>query len=136
RGNPMSSTTDFLPSREAELLVWMNTFKTLIATNFAQYGLTTGQATSYGTLATSFQNAYNLANADATRSPSNIIAKNQAKDLLIASTRQLAGIVQKFPGTTNQMRSDLGLTVRDIPTPIPVPSEPPVLDVHNRIGTQ
>jgi hypothetical protein len=130
------ASANYLPDREAELVTWVNTFKALIVASPTTYGLVAAQATAYDTLATNFINAYNLANADATRSPSNIIAKNAAKDLLIASTRQLAGIIQKFPGTTDEMRSDLGLTVKTVPTPIPVPTQPPVLEIHNRIGTQ
>src|SRR3954467_1442839 len=114
-----SMPLDFLPSREAELVTWIGTFRSLITSAPTTYGLTAGQATAYGTLATNFINAYNIARADATRSPSNIIAKDEAKHLLIANTRLLAGIVQAFPGTTNQMRSDLGLTVRSQPSPIP-----------------
>ena len=60
-----------------------------------------------------FVTAYNLANADATRSPSNIVAKDDAKALLIANTRLLARIVQATPSVTPQQKSDLGLTVRD-----------------------
>ena len=46
------------PRREAELVTWVNTFKGLIQTNYASYGLTAGDASSYGTLATNFINAY------------------------------------------------------------------------------
>ena len=113
-------TTDFLPRREAELVTWVNTFKALITRAPTTYGLTAGDAASYGTLATAFINAYNVAKADATRTRSSILAKTQAKVYLIRSTRQLAGIIQKFPGTTNQMRSDLGLTAPSQPVALPV----------------
>jgi hypothetical protein len=126
---------DYLPDREAELVTWIGTFKSLILVHFADYGLSNAQATSYGTLATSFITAYNLAKADATRSPANIIAKNDAKKLVVASTRQLAGIIQKFPGTTDEMRSQLGLTVPSPRTPIPPPTDIPTLEVVERIGT-
>jgi hypothetical protein len=128
------ATTDFLPAREAELVTWVNTFKALITAAPTTYGLTAADASSYGTLATNFINAYNVAQADATRSPSNIIAKTQAKVNLLRSTRQLAGIIQKFPGTTDQMRSDLGLTVPVQPAPIPQPGAAPELVVLKRDG--
>src|SRR3954467_8723670 len=131
-----SMPLDFLPSREAELVTWIGTFRSLITSAPTTYGLTAGQATSYGTLATNFVNAYNVANADATRSPSNIIAKDEAKHLVVANTRLLAGIIQKFPGTTNQMRSDLGLTVPAAKGTIPPPSDIPELDIVSRIGTR
>src|SRR3982751_380703 len=74
---------DFLPSRESELVTWINTFKALIIATPTAYGLTAAQATAYGTLATNFINAYTLTSADATRSPSNIVAKDDAKVLVV-----------------------------------------------------
>src|SRR3954447_10193791 len=97
------ATTDFLPSREAELVSWINTFQGLITTNYASYGLSLPLVTAYGTYATNFLNAYAVAVADATRSPSNIILKNETKVILLRNTRQLAGIIQRYPGTTDQM---------------------------------
>lgn len=128
-------TTDFLPRREAELVTWVNTFKGLIQTNYASYGLTAADSASYGPLATSFINAYNLAEAEATRTRSSILAKTQAKVNLLRYTRQLAAIIQKFPGTTDQMRSDLGLTVPVQSGRIPQPSSAPELVVLQREGT-
>jgi hypothetical protein len=116
-------------------VTWIGTFKSLITLAPTTYGLTAAQATSYGTLAASYVSAYELAKADATRSPSNIIAKDQARFSVVASTRQLAGIIQKFPGTTNQMRSDLGLTVPAVRTPIPQPGTAPALTIGKRDGT-
>jgi hypothetical protein len=56
--------------------------------------------------------------------------KNDAKATLIAQIRLLAGIVQRFPGTTNAMRIDLGLPTRNPePTPVPAPSTAPLLEV-------
>jgi hypothetical protein len=120
---------DFLPSREPELVTWIGVFKGLITAAPTTYGLVAGQATTYGTLATNYVNAYNLAKADATRTPSNIIAKDDARKLVVANTRLLAGIIQKFPGTTDQMRSDLGLTVPASRTPIPPPVFAPTIDI-------
>jgi hypothetical protein len=129
------ATTDFLPGREAELVTWINTFKSLITVNFAMYGLSSAQQAAYGTAATNFINAYNVAKADATRSPSNIIAKDAMKKIVIGQTRQLAGIVQKFPGTTNEMRSQLGLTVPAPHSPIAPPTDVPTLEIVERLGT-
>jgi hypothetical protein len=86
-------------------------------------------------LAQDFFDAYALANADATRSPSTIIAKDTCKRAVIANTRQLAGIIQKFPGTTDEMRSDLGLNIRAAGAIIPPPPNPPVIEVVERDGT-
>jgi hypothetical protein len=126
---------DFLPSREPELVTWIGTFKSLITVNFALYGLTSAQQASFGTAATNFVNAYNVARADATRSPSNIIVKNDMKKIVVAQARELAGIIQKFPGTTDEMRSQLGLNVPSPRSPIAVPTATPMVEVVERLGT-
>jgi hypothetical protein len=130
----------FLPSRDAELVVWSNHFAQLIQTNAAVYGLTTAQATAFVTLNTAWVNAYATSQADNTRTPSSIIAKDQAKVNMIASARDLAGIIQKFPGTTNQMRSDLGLNVPKARSPIPPPATSPTMEIkdvkNNRVTIQ
>jgi hypothetical protein len=76
-----------------------------------------------------------LANADATRSPSAIIDKDQKKADLISNARMLARIIQANPSVTNAQRSDLGLTVRDPdPSPIPVPSSDPLIEIKSIEG--
>lgn len=120
----------YLPTREAELVTWSKTFGTYISANEVQVGLTIEQAGAYDALQSSFAAAYQTANDPATRSPANIESKNLAKNALVEETRQLVAIVQAFPGTTNTMRSAMGITVRDNePTPVPVPVNPPQLDI-------
>src|SRR6185437_14193668 len=46
-----------------------------------------------------------------------------------------AGIVQRFPGTTNPMRLDLGLPQRGtVPVPIPPPAESPLIEIKQTSG--
>ena len=130
------ASTNFLPDRDAELVTWSTNFKDGITTMATSVGLTAAQATAYGTLHDNWVTAYNAAASDATNSRSSIVTKNEAKALLIASARQLAGIIQKYPGTTNTQRSDLGLTVKDaLPSPIPPPASAPGLEVRSVSGT-
>jgi hypothetical protein len=111
---------------------WSANFDARITANPTAYGLTAVQATFYNGLHTAFQTAWQAANENMTRTPSAIQTKNLAKADLVSGRggiRELAGIVQKFPGTTNTERSDLGLTVRDAePTPIPPPTVSPEID--------
>ncbi|MFT3785029.1 MAG: hypothetical protein QM770_02535 [Tepidisphaeraceae bacterium] len=108
--------TNFIPTREAQLVPYGLNFKTRITATPTVYSLTAAQATAFGTLYDSFVTAYNISQSDATNSKSATIAKNLAKKAMIANLRMLAGIVQKAPTTTDTMRSDLGLTVRKTPS--------------------
>ena len=122
------ATTDFLPTRESELVTWSTNFNTRINAAPTTFGLTVPQAAAYGDLHDAFVSAYTAATNDGTNSRSAIVTKNDAKALLVASARQLAGIVQRYPGTTNTMRSELGLTVKDAePSPIPPPAVAPAV---------
>lgn len=127
--------TEYIPSREAELVTWSNNFNARINATPAVYGLTAKQATAYGILHVAFVSAFQTANDPITRSPSNIIAKKMAMNALKQEARMLARIVQAWPGVTAEQRSELGLTVRNAgPTPIPVPTESPEMDVVSVSG--
>ena len=131
----MPNTTDFIPSRESELVTWSTNFDKLITANPVIYGLDLAQAAAYAALHAAFVAAYQTASDPSTRTPSSIVSKNDAKDALIASARDLAGIAQNFPGITDVLRSDLGITVPDTePTPIPAPSDPPGLDIVSAVA--
>src|SRR5436190_15636722 len=120
----------FLPARDADLLAWSNNFKTKITANPTTYGLVAALATSYGTLHTNFQNAYNVIVDPTTRSPVNITLKDQAKANLIANARLLARQVQGTGAVTAAQKEDLGLNPRDTqPTPIPPPATAPTIDI-------
>ncbi|MEO0963655.1 MAG: hypothetical protein AAFY08_00930 [Planctomycetota bacterium] len=111
-------------------MTWITNFKNRLDDDATAYGLTSTQATAYGTLATAFLDAYQTAQEPTTRTPSSIEAKDTAKDAVLAETRALVRIAQAWPEMTNQKRSDLGITVPDPePTPVPVPTEEPQLDV-------
>ncbi|MGN6625775.1 MAG: hypothetical protein ACTHLN_04075 [Tepidisphaeraceae bacterium] len=121
--------TSFLPARESELVTWTENFDLKINATPTTYGLTAAQAAAYTPASTAFVEAYKACNTDSTNSRTAIITKNDAKKVLIASARQLSRIVQSFPGTTNTMRAELGLTVPATPTPTPWPDVAPVSEI-------
>ena len=125
----------FLPSREDALLSFTRNFKNHIVASPTTYGLTALQATDYTTVFDAFEAALGVAQNPETRTKPKITAKNLAKKAVIAATRQLAAIVQAAPGVTDEQKEDLGLKPRDVePTPVPIPSNPPVLTVAATMG--
>lgn len=126
---------DYLPTRESELVTWASNFNTLVQAGAITYGLTPAQALQMGSLYTAFAAAHQTASDPATRSPSNIIAKNTAMKNMVACIRQLARILQANPSLSAQQKSDLGLTVRDVePSPVNPPASAPMLDVLSAAG--
>lgn len=134
----MPAATDYLPTREVDLVAWSSNFNTKINATPTNFGLSAIQATAYGLLHAAFSAAWTAANENSTRTPSAIQTKNTTKANLISGPngiRELASIVQAFPGTTNTERSDLGLTVPDPePSPVPVPEVAPILSVESVSG--
>lgn len=128
----------FPPTRESELLAFSKNFDELITALPTSYGLTALQATAYNTLHTTFASALDLATKPNTRTKPKITAKDVAKDALIdgaGGIRELAAIIQAFPGTTDEERENLGLPVRDSePTPVPAPVIPPVMSIEKQLG--
>lgn len=125
----------FIPSRESELVTWSNNFNTLINATPVAYGLSSAQTLTFTGMHNAFVSAYQIANDPSTRTPSAIVTKDDAKDVMVDNARDLVGIVQSFPGTTDTQRSDLGITVPDTePTPIPAPRDPPGLDIVSAVG--
>ncbi|MGN6506584.1 MAG: hypothetical protein ACTHM6_13575 [Tepidisphaeraceae bacterium] len=129
-------TTSFLPRRESDLVTWTNNFDLKINATPTLFGLSAAQAEAYTTASTAFIEAYKACNSDTTNSRSATVTKNDAKKALIAMARQLAGIVQKYPGTTDTMRADLGLTIPLKPTPVPAPTERPLVGVSGVDGSK
>lgn len=118
---------DFIPQGDQPFADWSTNFESGIDTEFATYGLTNGQATAYTTLDTAYQAALLLATNPATRTPVTVSAKDTAKAAAVAMARDLALIINAYPGTTNAGRTTLGLTPRGSgPTPIPAPVTKPV----------
>src|SRR5688500_2833799 len=97
RRQPMAAT--FPPRRESELVPFSVNFKTKIAATPTVFGLTAGQATSYGTKHDAFVSAWDVCQDPMTKSKGNVALKNAAKAALIDELRLLAGIVQRAPGT-------------------------------------
>jgi hypothetical protein len=126
---------DYVPRKDAELRPYAVNFNTVLAANLAQVGVTGPQQLQFAALLADYESADDLTQNALTRSPANIILRDQKRALMVANLRQLAGIIQKFPGTTDVLRSQLGLTVPKPRTQINPPTQPPVCIVRKRYGS-
>lgn len=125
---------DFLPRRDSELVAYTSNFAQQLTAKFAQVGRTQGDATAFAALNSAWVAAYNAAYDPETRTRGTVAAKDDAKRACVAKLRELAGLIQKFSGTTNQLRADFGLREQKQRSPIPVPSTYPGVLVKARDG--
>jgi hypothetical protein len=122
-------SSNFFYGRSADIVTGSANFASLISTGFAAYGLTTGQASAYGTLNTALQSAYSTANEPTTRTSPTIAAKQQAIVNMRANAILLAKIINATPTVTNEQLLGLGLLPRMARTPIPAPGVRPAMDI-------
>ncbi|HVU62757.1 MAG TPA: hypothetical protein VHC70_02180 [Phycisphaerales bacterium] len=118
------------PVRESDLDAWLNNFKTLIAANPTNYGLTAADATSITNAFNSWHTAWVAAVSDGTRSKLTIETKNEQKASVLFVVRGYMAQILANRGVSNTLKMGLGLHVRDTtPTPVPPPSTRPALKV-------
>jgi hypothetical protein len=103
---------DFLPRREALLLQWAKNFDQRIHSAPEDYALTVEQADEFRAAFELFAGWYQLSRQPTTRTPSGLLAKDEAKAAMVRLTRALAGSVRGAMGVSDQLRFGLGLTVR------------------------
>ncbi len=120
-------TSDFVARSDEALLAQSEQFNTGIASLLEAVGISEAQATQYAARHTAFATIY--ATYRINNSTTNRILKDEARDDLVASLRELAGVVQKHPGTTDAQRNDLGLTVPSERQRINPPAFPPIIDI-------
>ena len=122
---------DYIPTKDADFLNWSANFAAVITANPTDYALDAGQASAYTTLDGAFATAYAAAINPGTRTPVTVAAKDTARNAAVASARQLGQIARKYPGITNELLAEAGLTVPDpIPSPIPARVTTPVLTLQ------
>ena len=124
--------TDWIPSKDADLLAFATAFQAAITTAFATYGLATGDQSGLATNVTAFGDAMALLADPATNTTPNVAAKQTARAVLTADLRALARRVQAYGPITAELLANLGLTVRDTsPTRIVPPTSKPLATIAN-----
>ena len=120
---------NFYRGSDATVVTGSANFASVIATDFASLGLTTAQATAFGTLNTALQAAYSAAIDPTTRTRVTIADKTLALKNMRSSAILLAKIIYATPTVTDAQLIGLGLLPRSTRTPIPAPSTAPVVEV-------
>lgn len=128
----------FPQTREADLLSWSTAFDTRITASPTDFGLDAAQATAYNALHSAFAAAYAIAIDPNSNSKRNVEVKNNAKQELLygmGGAWQLVNIIQAWPAINNDLRAELNIRIPDAdPTPVPVPTELPDMDVISTFG--
>ncbi len=126
---------DFLPSRESDLLNWSKTFNQTLNLDPLLYGVSIEQAQEYNDLHQAFFNSYRIASSPETRTAGNIIVKNEKMKAVVAMARLLSRIIQANPNIGDDLKYNLGLTVRAKSVrKIDPPSEAPTVQVRSTAG--
>ena len=129
----MATSKSFPPEADNALLAASLNFSTQITLTPVAFGLSAAQATAFAALYQTFATAMQGVEPGV-RSKASVFSKNSAKRFLTLSARQLAKIVEATPTVTNAQRATLGLNVRAMPTPSPVPATAPNLNVGSVSG--
>lgn len=103
---------DFLPHGNQPLASWTRNMANTVSASPGAFGLSAAQAAEYVAVQQAYAEALRVTTDPETRTRPTIAAKDDARAALIALTRRLARIIQVYPGTTDAMRQQLGLTVR------------------------
>jgi len=129
-----STNRGFLPQTDPALLSWSVNFSTLITAMPTAYGLTALQAASYQAVHDIFAEKYQISQDPSTRTRPAIAAKDQARFNLKYQARLLAKLVEGTASVTDAQKYSLGLNVRAMPSPIPVPGMRPGTDIVSVAG--
>ena len=100
----------YLPSRDRDLLGFANNMNAWLAANAASVGISAAQQAAFDAHTTTFANAMAAMLVPGQRNGPWVVAKNDAREALIAGEngiRELVSIIQAFPGTTDEARSQL-----------------------------
>lgn len=136
----MTNTRDYLPQTDSGLRDWAANFNARIVAEGggagSAWGISQIQIVNYTNAFNTYDAAYVAANENSTRTPPAIQAKNNAREALEALSRELVAIVQINPAMTDQIRSELQITIRDTePSPAPIPANGPQISILSTVGS-
>lgn len=127
-----------VPKIDAQLRSYAINFSTRVAENPSSFGVTEPQSTQLESATNAFVTAYDtmMAGRDSgNRSQAQTVIKDDTKKTLLQILRDLYKVIGGMPSVTNDQRVQLGIHVPDVePTPIPPPSDKPVITLGKADG--
>lgn len=118
------ASRDYIPSKEGDIIPWMENFIAVANANLPALGLVALDITTITGKKTDYSTKLNAATAKQAESKAATEAKNMSKTGLIDNARALARQIQARPGVPDNLKEQLGLNVADpIPTPL-IPQQP------------
>ena len=126
---------DWIRNTEAGLVTQAQEVSAEISAHTALFSLQPADATSLAAAVTAFVTAYDAYANPTTRTPVNLVIKNQKMDQLVTLMRSLGQRIQSSPTVAPETKASIGLKSRDFrPSPIPAPATRPVLQVTGTVG--
>lgn len=123
-------TTSYIPTRDADALLWMQTFSNGINSNFATYELTAADALAISDAVDAFALALPIAEDPATRTPVNINLKDNARNAAEQICRQYVQLIKYNAGISDAAKIAIGVRpVNNSRDPIFAPTTSPLLNV-------
>lgn len=119
-----------IPQREGDLDLYTLNWKTLLTASFALFGMLAADALAITNAYNTFHTAFLLTSNPATRTTTNVTAKDAAKAAMLVTLRAQYRIIKANPTVLDANKVSLGIVVNDpVPTPIPPPATFPLLSV-------
>lgn len=120
----------YIPSPEANALIWMQAYSSGITANPALYLLTAPDAVAIAAAVNAFAAALTIANNPSTRTPVSIATKDDARTAAEQICRQYATLIKYNAGISDPDKIAIGVRpVNPSRDPINAPATSPLLNV-------
>jgi hypothetical protein len=122
--------TPYIPSRQAQLVLWATNFAAIATASPSVYGFSAGDLSSINGVVNAFSAALTVATDPSTRTSTTVAAKDAARAAMLDVIRPFAVNISQSTGISDEDKLAIGVTVRNpTPTPIPAPVTQPVLSI-------
>jgi hypothetical protein len=105
--------SDYMPTKDADLIAWMNVFMTYAGTNMTALGLVAADMTALGSQFSAFNGTYGSANTAHQQAVTATQAKLAARRSAELAFRAMVRKLQANGTLSDIQRQGLGITVRD-----------------------